>query len=89
MDEQRILEELTGLLEAGGVIIRSEGLGGIGGGLCKMKGETIFFIDTEASACQAAAVCAEAVAEMVDIENVYIRPEVRRFIDDYGKKHKN
>ena len=47
MNEQRILEELLALLEADGVSIRSEPLGGSGGGLCTVKGERIFFVDTQ------------------------------------------
>ena len=84
MNEQRILEELLALLEANGVTVRNEPLGGSGGGLCAVKGKPIFFVDTQAPSAQAAAVCAEAVSKTVHIEKVYIRPEVRQFIENYS-----
>ena len=88
MDELRILDELTVLLETNGVIIRSEPLGGTGGGLCQVKGEDIFFLDTQAPAAEIAPLCAEAVAKIVDIENIYIKPGVRQYIEQYGKSKK-
>jgi hypothetical protein len=81
MNEQRILEDLVGLLEGQGVQVRTEPLGGGGGGLCSLKGESIFFVDTQSSAGENAARCAEAVAKMADIEAIYITPEVRQFIE--------
>jgi len=82
MNEQRILDELLALLESQGVTVRSEALGGAGGGLCSVKGAPVFFLDTEASSAEAAACCAEAVGKLLDTETVYLRPEVRRFIED-------
>ena len=81
MDEQRILDELLAVLEAHHVKIRREPLGGRGGGLATMKGGSIFFVDTEAASAEVAALCAEAVARLVDVETVYLRPEVRQFIE--------
>ena len=86
MNEQRILEELLVLLEQNGVTIRNEPLGGSGGGLCTIKGENIFFVDTQASSAEMAAVCARAVAKAVDTEHIYIRPEVRQFIENHNIK---
>ena len=87
MNEQRILEELLALLEANGVTIRNEPLGGSGGGLCTIKGEAIFFADTQAPSAEVAALCAEAVSKTVDIEKVYIKPEVRQFIENHNSKN--
>ena len=84
MNDQRILEELLALLEANGVVIRNEPLGGGGGGLCTVKNQQIFFFDTQASSAVMAAVCAEAVAKVVDVEQVYIKPEIRQFIENHG-----
>jgi hypothetical protein len=81
MNEQRILEELLALLEANGVTVRHEALGGGAGGLCTLKGEHIFFADTQCSTAEVAAVAAEAVRKVVDIEAIYIRPEIRQFIE--------
>lgn len=82
MNQREILDELVLLLEGSGVKIRSEPLGGSGGGLCSIKGEHLFFVDTEASAGETAALCAEAVAKLIDIETVYIKPQVRQFIEN-------
>jgi hypothetical protein len=86
MNEQRILEELLALLEANGVAIRDEPLGGNGGGLCAMKGRQIFFVDTQAPSAVVAAMCAQAMPKVVDIEQIYIKPEVRQFIESYNNQ---
>jgi hypothetical protein len=82
MNDQSILDELLALLEANGVTIRSEPLGGSGGGLCTIKGQHIFFVDTEAASAISAAMCAEAVSEVVDVEQIYIKPQIRQFIEN-------
>jgi len=84
MNQQRILEELLELLEANGVTIRNEPLGGSGGGLCTVKGRQIFFVDTQAPSADVAALCAAAVARVVDIEKLYIRPQIRQFIETHS-----
>ena len=88
MNDQRILEELLSLLEASKVHIRREPMGGGGGGLCSVKGEFVFFLDTQASTGEMAARCAEAVSRVLDIENIYLRPEVREFIEHGGRRMK-
>ena len=71
------------MLESNGVTVRNEPLGGSGGGLCTIKGQKIFFVDTQAPSVQVAALCAEAVSKLADVESVYIKPEVRQFIEDH------
>jgi hypothetical protein len=85
MNERAILDELLQLLEGSGVKIRSEPLGGSGGGLCT-KGEKLFFVDTDAPAGETAELCAEAAAKLIDIENVYVKPQVRQFIERAADK---
>jgi hypothetical protein len=84
MNEQRILEELLELLKANGVAIRREPLGGSGGGVCTVKGQTIFFLDTQAPSAEVAVLCAEAVHKVVDVEKIYIKPEVRQLIENHN-----
>ena len=86
MNEQRILDELLTLLDANGVAIRSEPLGGSGGGLCTVKGRQTFFVDTQAAASDVASLCAEAMPKVADIEAIYIRPEIRQFIENRNKE---
>ena len=88
MNEQRILEELLVLLEANSVTIRDEPLGGSGGGLCTIKGQQIFFVDTQAPSAVVAALCAEAMPKVADIEQVYIKPEIRQFIENHSTNKK-
>ncbi|MHC4757298.1 MAG: hypothetical protein ACYTE8_01445 [Planctomycetota bacterium] len=81
MNKQQIIEELIALLDADGVAIRREELGGSGGGLCFLKGQMVFFLDTQSSDAETATRCAEAVLKRVDIEKVFIKPEVREFVE--------
>jgi len=78
-----ILEELLALLETNRVKIRNEPLGGRGGGLAMMRGENIFFVDTDAPSAEVATLCAEAVTKLMDVETIYLRPEVRQFIESH------
>jgi hypothetical protein len=41
-----------------------------------------FFVDTQAPSSVVASLCAEALPKVMDIEQVYIKPEVRRFIEN-------
>jgi len=83
------LEELLALLEANGVTIRNEPLGGSGGGLCTIKGQRIFFVDTQAASVVVAAICAEAVPKVVDLEQVYIKPQIRQFIEHHSNAERS
>jgi len=80
MNEKDILDQLLILLEARGVKIRYEPLGG-GGGLCTIKGESFFFVDTQAPAVEKAILCAQAVLKLIDIENIFLKPQIRDFLE--------
>lgn len=80
MDDSLILEELLAVLEQNGVSIRREEMGGSGGGLCKMSGKQVCFVDIDADLSESAEICARVVDKLVDIEYVYLRPAVREFI---------
>ncbi len=84
MESEAVLAELLALLEHSGVTIRTEPMGGAGGGLCKMKDKQVFFVDAEATTAEMVAICAGAVRETVDIEKIYIRPQVRAFLESCG-----
>ena len=83
-----MLEELVMILESNGVAIRREPLAGGAGGLCTVSGRHIFFIDTQAPSIEVASVAAEAIAKLIDIENIYLRPEIRQFIESHGSSVK-
>jgi len=86
MNEQSILEDLLEILETNGVTVRNERLGGSGGGLCDVKGSKVFFVDTEAPSTETAALCAEAVAGIVNVEQLYMKPQVRQFVEDHCRE---
>ncbi len=77
------MEELLALLEANEVTIRNEPLGGSGGGICTIKGRRILFVDTQAPSIVTATICAEAIPKIMDIEQIYVKPQVRQFIEDH------
>ncbi len=81
MNQQILLEELLALLEKTNIQIRTEPLGGSGGGLCNVRGQNIFFVDSDAPAGETAILCAEAVGRLLDIDTIYIKPQVRQFIE--------
>jgi hypothetical protein len=81
MDNKAILDELMGLLESNGVKIRKDSMAGGGSGLCKLKEGYYFFVDTDSNSYENALNCAKAVKEIIDIETIYLKPEIRDFID--------
>ena len=81
MDYQAILQELLDILARSGASIRTEPMGGGGGGLCKLKDAQIFFVDTQAPESEMAAIAARAVSRLIDTETTYIKPQTRQFIE--------
>jgi hypothetical protein len=81
MDTKAVLDEMLNLLEAKGVKIRKDSLGGGGSGLCKIKDDYLFFLDLDSSSYEVAVSCAKAVNEIIDIEAIFLKPEVREFIE--------
>jgi hypothetical protein len=51
-----------------------------------VKGQTFFFVDTQAPSAEVASLCAEAAAKLLDIETVYLRPEVRQYIENHSNQ---
>jgi len=84
MDNKAILDELIALLEQNGVAIRTEPMDGGGAALCKIKDKPVFFVDTQGRSADMAVVCARAVRELIDIEKVYIKPQIREFIETHA-----
>ncbi len=84
MNDQQVLDELLSILETNGIQVRDEALEGSGGGLCKLRGCQVFFLDTQASSVDCAAACAQAVERVIDIEQLYIKPQIRQFIEHHG-----
>jgi len=85
MDQKAITEYLLGLLEKNNIAVRTESLGGRGGGVCRLKDRTVVFVDSQASAAETAAMCARAVNDLVDTESIYVVPQVRDFLEKHAQ----
>ncbi|NLH14955.1 MAG: hypothetical protein GX455_00095 [Phycisphaerae bacterium] len=83
MDDRDILDALLELLGNCQVEIRKVPLGGQGGGLCRLRDRVVFFADTDASVGETTALAAQAVRQKLDIEGVYLRPQIREIMDRY------
>jgi len=81
MDEHQILKTLVDLLEARRIKVRKELLEDGPGGLCRIGKERILFLDSRALPADQAEACATALAELVDLDNIYLRPDVRAFVE--------
>jgi len=88
MDSLQILDELMRLLEAHGVTIRMEFLDESQGGLCRVGEKQVLFLDRCSRENTLAALCAKALATVADIESMYLRPEVRAFVEEQLAKGK-
>ncbi len=84
MDDRDILETLLELLKNCRVEIRKVPLGGQGGGLCRLRGHAVFFADEDAPLGETTALAAQAVQQKMDIEGVFLRPQIREIIERYG-----
>jgi hypothetical protein len=75
-----IEDKITALLEICSKLnlsIRFESLGGTGGGLCRIKGKPVIFIDTDTDSDVRYEKLLSAVAGFSEIETMFILPEVR------------
>ena len=81
MAEHHILKTLVDLLEANRIKVRKELLEDGPGGLCRIGKERILFLDSKAQPEDQAETCAAALAEVVDLDNIYLRPDVREFVE--------
>jgi hypothetical protein len=69
------------LLEQCHVEVRREHLGGGGGGLCRLRGKAVMFVDLDCDAATQTESCLVALAALPDIEARYLPPWVRERID--------
>ena len=83
MDLAGRLESLLTLAEEIGIVVRAEPMGGEGGGLCRLKGKTILFVDTSADLATRYDRTVAAMAGMPELNDRYLVPEVRQDIEHY------
>lgn len=92
MNARRMVDELCLLAERLGLEVRREPLDGAPGGLCVLKGRRFVLVDATADADQQAEVLASALAEAartapagsLALDDLFILPEVRQFLQGYA-----
>ncbi len=82
MNDQQILQEMEALLEALGIHVRHEPLEGFSGGICMVNGRCCMFLDDCTQPADMVRLCAGAVMEKVDLDTMYLKPEVRRYLEE-------
>lgn len=80
MTQEEILKELEQLAVQSGIGIRYE-KGDFEGGFCVLKAERIIVVNKKLAPQKRASVVAQGLAE-VGIEEVYLKPVVREYIED-------
>jgi uncharacterized 2Fe-2S/4Fe-4S cluster protein (DUF4445 family) len=75
-----VAHKLTALIEAAeklGIVVRHASLGGEGGGLCRVKGAQVLFVDAMADTHTQYARSLADLAQLPDFDEIYLPPEVR------------
>ena len=85
MDEQDILEQLLDLAEQIGIEVKHEYMGGEGGGICRLRGKWILYVDRQALLSEQLGRTAEALANRKECEDIYLLPQVRAILDEYRR----
>jgi len=81
MDLSNRLDHLLALAEKIGVDVRAEPMGGEGGGLCQIRKKNVLFVDTSADLATRYDRTLAAVANLPELDNHYLPPELRRDIE--------
>lgn len=81
MDLSTRLESLLTLAEQMGIDVRAEPMGGTGGGLCRLRGNQVLFVDTTADLEIRYEKTLAALAPLPELENHFVLPEIRRDIE--------
>ena len=77
MDIESKLAELLDLSSKMGLEVRAERLGGSGGGMCKLKGKSIVFVDLDAEPEARYEHLLAAFVNLSELDEMYLLPEIR------------
>lgn len=78
------IEQLERLLEAArqlDIDLRREPMTGEGGGLCRIKGRYVLFVDMLADPITRLERCVEALAGLPGIDDIYLTPDLRERLE--------
>ncbi|HSW44524.1 MAG TPA: hypothetical protein VLM89_03030 [Phycisphaerae bacterium] len=81
MDLSTRLESLLTLAEQIGIDVRAEPMGGGGGGLCRLRGREVLFVDTAADLETRYEKTLAALAPLRGLDDRFILPEIRRDLE--------
>mgnify|MGYP007112999771 CR=1 FL=1 len=81
MDLGHRLETLLTIAEEIGVDVRAEPMGGDGGGMCRLKGRLVLFVDTSADLATRYDRTLTALAPLPELDDRFLPPEVRDDLD--------
>ncbi len=81
MDLSSRMEYLLTLAEQMGVEVRAEPMGGEGGGLCKLRGQHVLFVDIAADLASRYDRTCAALATLPGLDEHYLLPEIRADLD--------
>jgi hypothetical protein len=84
MKPEKLLIQLTSLAEHLGLKIREE-KGDFGGGLCKIDGEDIIFLNQQHGIIQKNHVLSQAIAQL-PLDGVFMIPALREHLDKYQNR---
>ena len=81
MDPFAQIDLIVDLLTRMDIEVRREKMGGEGGGLCQMRGRRVMFIDEDADAATRIDRCVTGLANLPEIESMFLPPDLRDQVD--------
>jgi hypothetical protein len=81
MDLQSRFDTLVSLAQELGWAIRREALGGEGGGYCRLRGQSVLFVDTMADLETRYERTLTALAPQPELDRRYLPPEIREDVE--------
>src|SRR5512140_2597081 len=81
MEISQRMEALLTLAEEMGIEVRAEFMGGDGGGLCRLRGRQVLFVDTSADLASRYDRTLTAMAGLAGLDDHYLVPEVRQDLE--------
>lgn len=84
MNDSTRHEELFDLCRRLDIEVRSEHLGGTGGGLCTLKGRRVLFVDLDADQATQFHRSAQSLGGLPELDNLYLSPALREALGRPG-----
>lgn len=80
MDVSTQIEQICKVMTRLDVDVRFENLGGMGGGMCRIKGRRLMILDLDSDELSRLDVAVAAMAELPELEGLYLPPAIREQI---------